>query len=157
MAVIEQAPLYSFHLFLVLPPEEFLYPMNHVLEVLPQFVRVRIVLMESHIFLYCQALLVRYPTKCRFKVVLTNRRAVHKVRTDAISHTASLGETAFGLRHPRTRIDGIAYFLLFEFLAGYVDALEPFQFLLIGAGTSMNKVIYLFIPFVQNHLSIFIK
>ena len=145
MAVIEQAPLYSFHLFLVLATEEFFYPVNHVLEVLPKFVRVRIVLMESHIFLYCQALLVRYPTKCRFKVVLSDRRAVHKVRTDAISHTACLGETAFGLRHPRTRIDGVADFLLFEFLTGYIDALKPTQFLLIGAGTSMNKVIYLFL------------
>ena len=38
---------------------------------------------------------------------------------------------ALGVRRPRTRVDGVAQFLVREFLAGDVDRLEPAELLLV--------------------------
>lgn len=82
--------------------------------------------MLGHIDLYVS---VRNPLQCGLKVVLPDWRAGEVSARQSVCRAAALAEISLRVRQPTPGIDGVAQFLVCQFLSGYVYGPEPFELL----------------------------
>ena len=132
--VVEPRPVEAFHDFAELARVEVRNrPVEHVLEIRPEVVGIRVVLVRRHIAhgrlrLSEARFVLRHPFECLFQEVLPDGRAVHVVLAEAIRAAVRFREMALGVAHERAGIDGVVDFLVVERLARDVDGLKPFEF-----------------------------
>ena len=132
--VVEPRPVEAFHDFAELARVEVRNcPVEHVLEIRPEVVGIRVVLVRRHIAhgglrLSEARFVLRHPFERLFQEVLPDGRAVHVVFAEAIRAAVRFREMALGVAHERAGIDGVVDFLVVERLARDVDGLKPFEF-----------------------------
>ena len=91
--------------------------------------------MFRHVLLYLSA---ADPVEYGLQIILLNRRSCEIFIAHEVRAAVGFGEIAFGVAQPRRSIHGIQQFLVCQFLSGYIDGLEPFQFLFVRTGTTVD-------------------
>lgn len=134
VAIVKVSPIDALHLLAVVR-EEHLHPIDYLLEIEPQFVGIVRVLVRSHIIL---DIAVGNPLDGCFEVLLAVCRTFEVVACHTLCRAVVFAEIAFGIGDPLARIDGIAQLLVGQFLASYVDGLEPLQFFAVRTAAKID-------------------
>src|SRR3989344_9339549 len=103
MLIVKSSPFQALHNFSILG-EYALNPRYDFLKILPQFLRVFILLVAAHVILN---LSVRNPVKRLFQIILANGRAVYIIFTDLVRRSASFAKPPLGIGKPRPGMHGV--------------------------------------------------
>ena len=88
--------------------------------------------------MYCSIVPFAAPLDRRFKIFLPDRAAPEIVARQPLGRAIRLAEITLGISRPRPGIDGVAQFLIGEFLARDVNGPEPLQSFAVGPGAEID-------------------